>query len=74
MVQFGDVVPFLANADLGSTVTCSSLFAMVQNTQQYQFLRVELASVVDCGHSIVKATYQLERDGPLIFLNIIIRT
>ena len=67
MVQFGDVLPFLTNADLGSTVTRSNLLAMVQNTQQHQFLRVELASVVDCAHPIVKATYRLEGDGPLIF-------
>ena len=67
IVQFGDAVPFLTNADLGSTVTRSNLLAIVQNTQQYQFLIVELASVVDCGHPIVKATYRLEADGPLIF-------
>lgn len=29
MVQFGDMVPFLTNVDLGSTVTCSNLLAMV---------------------------------------------
>lgn len=67
MVQFGNVVPFLTNADLGSTVTRSNSLAMVQNTQQYWFLRVELASVVDCGHPIVKATYRLEGDGPSYF-------
>ena len=67
MEQFGDVVPFLTNADLGSTLTRSNLLGMVQNTRQNQFLTVELASVVDCGHPIVKATYRLEGDGPLIF-------
>ena len=66
MVQFGEVVPFLTNIDSGSTVTCSHLLRKVQDTQQSQLLRVELASVVDCGHSFVKATYQLEGDGPLI--------
>ena len=35
MVQFGDVMPFLTNADLGSSVTHSNLLAMVQNTQQH---------------------------------------
>ena len=52
----GDVVLFLTNVNLGSTVTRPNLLAMVQNTQHYQFLRVELASTVDCGHPIVKAT------------------
>ena len=47
MVQFGDVVPFLANPDLGSPATCSHLLEIVQSTQQYHLLRVELAAVVD---------------------------
>lgn len=44
-------------------VTCSHFLAIVQNTQ---LLRVELASMVDFSHPIVKATYPLEGDGPLI--------
>ena len=56
-MQFGDVEPFLTNVDLGCTVIHSNLLAMVQNTQQYQFLRVELVFVIDCGHPILKATY-----------------
>jgi len=52
MVQFGVVVPFLTNE-----VTRSHFLAIVQNIQQHQLLRVELVSVVDCGHPIVKATY-----------------
>ena len=67
MVQFGDVVPFLTNADLGSPATCSHLLEIVQNTQKYHLLRVELAAVVDAGETIVKATYRLEGDGPLVF-------
>ena len=63
----GDVAPFLTNVDLGSSVTRSNLLAMVQNTQQRQFLQVELATVVDCEHAIVMVTYRLEGDGPLIF-------
>ena len=66
-VQFGVVVPFLTNEDLRSSAAHSHLLAIVQNTPRYQSLRVELASVVDCGHPIVKATYRLEGDGPLIF-------
>ena len=67
MVQFGDVVPFRTNADLGSPATCSHLLEIVQSTQQYHLLRVELAAVIDAGQTIVKATYRLEGDGPLIF-------
>ncbi len=67
MVQFGDVMPFLTSDDLGSSATRSHLLAIMQNTQQCQLLQAELAAVVDCGHPIVKTTYQLEGDGPLIF-------
>jgi len=48
-------------------VTRSHFLTIGQNIQQHQLLRVELVSVVDCGHPIVKATYWLEGDGPLIF-------
>ena len=30
MVQFGDVVPFLTNPDLGSPATCSHLVEIVE--------------------------------------------
>ena len=67
MVQFGDVVPFLTNPDLVSPATCSHLLEIVQSTQQYHLLRVELAAVVDAGEMIAKSTYRLEGDGPLVF-------
>ncbi len=37
----------------------------MRDGQQYQFLRVELASVIDGGEAFVKATYRPEGDGPL---------
>ena len=67
MAQFGDVVPFLTNPDLVSPATCSHLLEIVQSTQQYHLLRVELAAVVDAGEMIANSTYRLEGDGPLIF-------
>ena len=65
MVQFGDVEPFLTNTDVGAA-TSSHLLNMLQNTQQCQMLRVELAVLIDAGLHFVNATYRMEGDGPLI--------
>ena len=67
MVFFGDVAPFLqANPELSPT-TNQKLLEMLQNHTVKAKLQVELAAVVDAGEAFVKATYNLEGDGPLVF-------
>lgn len=63
LVQFGDVLPFLQNEDIGSPVTKSKLLAFFTDAQKRAFLEIELAAVVDWGQPFVKATYSLEGDG-----------
>ncbi len=67
MVYFGDVAPFLqANLSchqlqIGNCWKCSRIPLLVK-----PYLQIELAAVVDAGEAFVKATYNLEGDGPLV--------
>ena len=61
---FGDVLPFLE--DLSSS-TRRKLLAILRDAQKYSKLQLELAAVIDAGEPFVKATYNLEGDGPLVF-------
>ena len=66
MAFFGDVAPFLqANPEM-SPATNQKLLQILQNLTTKAFLQVELAAVVDAGEAFVKATYNLEGDGPLV--------
>ena len=66
MDLFGDVVPFLqANTDL-APATRSKLLSILNNPQHMSYLQVELAVTVDAGMPFVRATYNLEGDGPLV--------
>ena len=66
MAFFGDVVPFLqANPEMSPT-TNWKLLELLQNPTTKSFIQVELAAVVDAGEAFVKATYNLEGDGPLV--------
>ena len=60
--QFGDVLPFLSNT---SPATIAKLMQLLGDRQQSTYLQLELAAVIDCGERFVKATYELEGDGPL---------
>ena len=62
MIQFGDVLPFLNQGEIGEPATLSKLIG-IQSKNVY--LQIELAAVVDAGKNFVKATYNLEGDGPL---------
>ena len=66
MVQFGDVQLFLQNNDVGPGIR-PKLLEILTDTQKQSQLRIELAAVVDLGQHFVKATYQLEGDGPIVF-------
>ena len=65
MVLFGDVQPFLEEDTSVSPGTRGKLLAILQNPQEKAHLMVELAVTIDAGMSFVKATYNLEGDGPL---------
>jgi len=65
LVQFGDVKPFLQkNTDIGPA-TRPKLLAFFEDPQKLNHLKIELAAIVDWGEVFVKATYNLEGDGPL---------
>jgi len=67
LVQFGDIKPFLTkNTEIGPH-TRPRLLSFFEDTQKLNYLKIELAAVVDWGESFVKATYNLEGDGPLAF-------
>ena len=67
MLQFGDIEPFLnRNADLGASF-CPRLLAILSDQEKLKHLKLELAAVIDWGEVFVKATYNLEGDGPLSF-------
>ena len=70
----------LASASYSSLVMLSSfyrimlatayrqkLLAFFQDPQKTALLRIELASIIDWGEVFVKATCNLEGDGPLAF-------
>ena len=66
MSFFGDVAPFLhANPEL-SPATNRKLLQMLQNPTVKAYVQIELAAIVDAGEAFVKATYNLEGDGPLV--------
>ena len=64
---FGDVGPFLSNAEEFSAATRSKLLQFTTDTQKQCFLRMELVAVIDAGKPFVQATYNLEGDGPLAY-------
>ena len=67
LLQFGDIKPFLIkNSDIGPH-TRPKLLSFFEDTQKLHYLKIELATVVDWGEGFVKATYNLEGDGPLVF-------
>ena len=64
---FGDLKPFLEGEEYFSPATRSKLLEFVTDSVKENFLRIELAAVVDAGCPFVEATYKLEGDGLLAF-------
>ena len=54
------------NSDIGPH-TRPRLLSFFEDTQKLHHLKIELATVADWGEPFVKATYNLEGDGPLAF-------
>ena len=74
MVQFGDVEPFLhcnepflhCNEDI-APATKAKLLSFFTDNEKKSKLKMELAIIVDYGEIFVKAAYNLDGDGPLIW-------
>ena len=67
MLQFGDIKLFLnRNTDLDPS-SRPKLLAILTDQEKLNCLKLELAAVIDWGEVFVKATYNLEGDGPLSF-------
>ena len=66
LIYFGDVKPFLLqHTDIGSH-TRPKLLGCFDDPQKIKHVKLELAAVVDYGEPFVKATYNLEGDGPIV--------
>ena len=63
--QFGEVEPFLRQHEDISPATHTIILALLHNPQDLLALKVELAVVIDISSYFVKATHNLEGDGPL---------
>lgn len=66
LLQFGDVLLFIHSHPEFSPAT-RKLQTLLADDQKNALLRLELAAVVECGEKFVKATYDLEGDGALVF-------
>ena len=66
-LAFGDVEPFLKGNDFCRSYRGKAL-AILKDSQKRSLLQVELAVVIDVGKQFVRATYELEGDGSLVFL------
>ena len=66
LLQFADIQSFLEKNDIGKA-TRKKLISLLQDSQKLVVLKIELATIVDWGEPFVKATYNLEGDGPLAF-------
>ena len=64
MDLFGDIHPFLEEASV-SPATVNKLLSILQDPQEKKLLQVEIAVTIDAGMPFVRATYNLEGDGPL---------
>ena len=68
LVMFGDVKGFLENNDDIGPATRSKLLAIFNDQAKAACLQIELAAIIDAGTLLVKATYNLEGDGPLVLM------
>lgn len=50
-----------------SPATRGKLLSMLRDSDEKKYLMVELAATIDAATPFVKATYNLEGDGPLAF-------
>ena len=62
---YGDIQGFLENNEM-APATKEKLLSLLCHPQKRVLLKVEIAAIVDAGRPLVKATYILEGDGPLV--------
>ena len=67
MVQYPEIEMFLKNNPDVAPASHAKLITFFQDKQKNAYLQLELAAIVDWGEHFVKATYNLEGDGPLVF-------
>ncbi len=67
LTSFGDVESFFTMPDEFSEKTKSKLLEFFKDPEKRNTLKIELASVVDAGKSLVEATYNLESDELVVF-------
>ena len=67
---FPDIASFVQSNEEFSHTTRSKLIALLNDPTKRALLKVELAVIVYFGHQFVTTTYNLEGDGPLVFLSI----
>jgi len=65
MERFGNVEPFLETHTEISPATRGKLLSMLRDSDEKKCLMVELVATIDAATPFVKATYNLEGDGPL---------
>ena len=65
---YGDVEPFLRENDHLAPATRGHLLELFNNQNDAADLKLELAALIDGGVHFVTGTYNLEGDGPLVFL------
>ena len=63
-----NVDSFLKSNDDFSHTTRSKLTGVLNDPAKSVLVKVELATLVDFGHQFVSTTYNLEGDGPLVFM------
>ena len=62
---FGDVQSFLENDELPPSRL--HMLEILEDPPKWRKLRIELAVLIEAGEPFIKATYNLEGDGPLVF-------
>ena len=65
MELFADVEPFLKMHRDISPATRGKLLSTLRDDDEKKYLMVELAATIDAATPFIKATYNVEGDGPL---------
>ena len=65
IIVTGDIKGFLRKECVGSNATHLKLLSFLTDVEKKAKLQLELAVLIDWGHSFVKAIYSLDENGPL---------
>ena len=67
LVSFGHFKGFLEDNDGIGAATRTKLLEILNNQTKAAILQIELAAIIDAGAPLVKATYNLEGGGPVVW-------